>query len=55
MNQAAGLAVSIGALGDHSGLNSTLQLLVTWTEHRLRRQNTSFDGKMVSRRSRFFK
>lgn len=53
MNQAAGLAVSIAALGDHSDLDSTLQLVGNLTEHRLRSKKTSFNGEKENRRNRF--
>ena len=53
MNQAAGLAVSIAALGDHDSLGETLQTLGYWTELRLSRKNTSFDGEKANRKSRF--
>lgn len=53
MNQAAGLAVSIAALGNHSSLDTTLQLVGGWTEERLRSKKTSFDGEKASRRPRF--
>jgi len=55
MNQASGLAVSIAALGDHANLDTTLQSIGYWTEHRLSSKKTSFDGQKEARRSRFLK
>lgn len=53
LNQAAGLALSIAALGDHSSLDTTLQFVGSWTEEKLRRRNLSFDADKESRRKRF--
>jgi len=53
MNQAAGLAVSIAALGNHSNLDNTLEILGVWTTERLRSKNTSFEGEREIRKSRF--
>lgn len=55
LNQAAGLSVSIAALGDHRDLDSTLEILGNWVEERMRKKNTSFNGEKTIRRERFLR